>query len=270
MPQLCHLSRPREQVSKNKLCLCFDLAFIQCELLNIRKGQAELICVFVLVIEWTKRLSKENTQDGGVPVYIASLSSSLTYISCSSKDRERIQQEHIMYLDWALLHWCSSLLCVMGAPGLSGLVGQMGSKVPGPIWVLNGLSPVCLPSWFRSHVTWPCSELSPDCTVQGVHIRCVLTSLPTTNTAHVAISFSLTQQAKQVHVYFSDESDCHVFTEPLTYFSLFVETLSLTLWKYFRPTIYVMKNPSEIIVIDSQGSKSVNCRQQCLSSIVAL
>lgn len=84
-----------------------------------------------------------------------------------------------MYLDWALLHWCFSLLCLMGAPGLPGLVGQMGREVPGPIWVLNGLSPVCLPSWFRSHVTWPCSEHSPDCTVQGVHIRCVLTSLPT-------------------------------------------------------------------------------------------
>lgn len=76
----------------------------------------------------------------------------------------------------------------MGAPGLPGLVGQMGRKVPGPIWVLNGLSPVCLPSWFHSHVTRPCSERSSDCTVQGVHIRCVLTSLPTTSTTHTAIS----------------------------------------------------------------------------------
>lgn len=65
-----------------------------------------------------------------------------------------------MYLDWALLHWCFSLLCLMGAPGLPGLVGQMGRGVPGPIWVLNGLSSVRLPSWFPSHVTRPCSERS--------------------------------------------------------------------------------------------------------------
>lgn len=117
-----------------------------------------------------------------VSVYVTSLSSSLTHICCYSKDREQIQQEHIMYLDRALLHWCSSLLCLMGAPGLLGSVGQMGRGVPGPIWVLNGLFPVCLPSWFHSHVTWPCSEHSPDCAVQGVHIRCVLTLLPTTST----------------------------------------------------------------------------------------
>lgn len=113
-----------------------------------------------------KPLAEENTQSCSFPlqsarVYITSLSSSLTHISCYSKDRERIQQEHIMYLDWALLHWCFSLLCLMGAPGLPGLVRQMGREVPGPIWVLNGLSPVCLPSWFRSHVTWPCSERYP-------------------------------------------------------------------------------------------------------------
>lgn len=114
----------------------------------------------------TEKKIKENIQGCGVPlqsvlVYITSLSLSLTHISCYSKDRERIQQEHIMYLDWALLHWCFSLLCLMGAPGLPGLGGQMGREVPGPIWVLNGLSPVCLPSWFHSHVTWPCSERSP-------------------------------------------------------------------------------------------------------------
>ena len=70
----------------------------------------------------------------------------------------------------------------MGALGLPGLVGQMGREVPGPIWVLNVLSPVCLPSWFGSHVTWPGSERSSDCTVQGVHIRCALTPVPTTST----------------------------------------------------------------------------------------
>lgn len=121
---------------------------------------------FDLGAEWTEPFTKGNTQGCGVPlqsalVYITSLSLSLTHISCYSKDRERIQQEHIMYLDWALLHWCFSLLCLMGAPGLPGLVGQMGREVPGPIWVLNGLSSVRLPSWFRSHVTWPCSEQAP-------------------------------------------------------------------------------------------------------------
>lgn len=102
----------------------------------------------------------------------------MTHISCYFKDEEQTQQDHIMYLDWALLHRCFSLLCLMGAPGLPGLVGQMGWEVPGPIWVLNGLSPVCLPSWFHSDVTWPCSEHSSDCIVLGVHIRCFLTSLP--------------------------------------------------------------------------------------------
>lgn len=165
-----------------------------------------------------RRMNKtEETTQGcdaslqSVPVYITSLSSSLTHISCYSKDREQIQQEDIMYLDWAVLHWCFSLLCLMGAPGLPGLVGQMGSEVPGPIWVLNGLSPVCLPS-FRSHVTWPCSERSPDCTVQGVHIRCVLTSLPTTNTAHATSSVSLTQQVEQVQLYWGVESDSAVYS----------------------------------------------------------
>jgi len=38
-----------------------------------------------------------------------------------------------MYLDWALLQRRYSLLCLMGAPGLLGLVGQMGREVPGPI-----------------------------------------------------------------------------------------------------------------------------------------
>lgn len=146
------------------------LAFICCVLLKKShisvKARQNSFPEFDLKAVWTKAFTKENTRGCGaplqsVPVYITSLSSSLTHISCYSKDTERIQQEHIMYLDWALLRWCFSLLCLMGAPGLPGLVGQMGREVPGPIWVLNGLSPVCLPSWFRSHVTWPCSQRSP-------------------------------------------------------------------------------------------------------------
>lgn len=209
---------------QNSFLLYFcTLAFIHCVLYQkwhiSVKARRGWFPEFVLKGERTKPFSKENPQGCGVPlqsvpVYITSLSSSLTHISCYSKDREQIQQEHIMYLDWAWLHWCFSLLCLMGAPGLLGLVGQMGREVPGPIWVLNGLSPVCLPSWFRSHVTWPCSQRSPDCTVQGVHIRCALTSLPTTSNICAAISISLTQQAEQVHLYCGDESDS-ILTEPL-------------------------------------------------------
>ncbi|KAM7385717.1 hypothetical protein PAMP_001779 [Pampus punctatissimus] len=56
------------------------------------------------------------------------------------------------------------------------------------------------------------TEHSPDCTVQGVHIRCVLTLLPTTNTTHAAISISLNQQAEQVDLYRGDESDSAVYS----------------------------------------------------------
>lgn len=63
----------------------------------------------------------------------------------------------------------AALLCLMGAPGPPGSVGQMGCQVPGPIWVLNGLSSVRLPSWFRSHATQSsaCSTL-PDYPFRGV------------------------------------------------------------------------------------------------------
>lgn len=106
-----------------------------------------------------QKVLKGNTHGGTVP--LQSLVFYITSLSSRSIDREWIQQEPIMYLDWAILRWCFSLLCLMGALGLLGLVGQMGSQVPGPIWVLNGLSPVCLPSWFGSRVTWPLLSALP-------------------------------------------------------------------------------------------------------------
>lgn len=115
-----------------------------------------------------------------------------------------------MYLDWALLHWCFSLLCLMGAPGLPGLVGQMGREVPGPIWVLNGLSPVCLPSWFPSHVTWPRSERSPWLHSPGSSHQVCFNPAAHRKQLRAAISYTAVSVAmtQEVHLYPDEESIC--------------------------------------------------------------
>lgn len=95
----------------------------------------------------------------------------------------------------------AALLCLMGAPGPPGSVGQMGCQVPGPISVLNGLSSVRLPSWFCSHVTQSSARSTlPDYPFQelcggrvlggggGVHIRCASNSVLACKTSHGTIS----------------------------------------------------------------------------------
>lgn len=97
----------------------------------------------------TKPFSKANIYGQGISLQsILLYITSLVFILDTHKLpfwRQWIQQEHIMYLAWSLLHQCFSLLSLMGAPGLQDLVEQMRREVPRPIWVLNGLSSDCLP-----------------------------------------------------------------------------------------------------------------------------
>ena len=87
-----------------------------------------------------------------VPVNTTSLYLFLTHISCDNqrqeeegegeregeRERERERERaraagthHVSRL--GALHWSLSLLCLMGARGPPGLVGQMGRELPGPI-----------------------------------------------------------------------------------------------------------------------------------------
>lgn len=129
--------------------------------------------------EQTKLFCKENTQGCGVSLqslslYITSLSF-LTHISSLSKDREQIQQKHIMYLDWSLLPPVFLSAVFNGSPGASGLSRTDGLRSPranlSPKWFVSSLSPVMiLFLWDLALLR----ALPPGCTVLEVHIRWAL------------------------------------------------------------------------------------------------